>query len=122
MLVVEPRYQGLTVSDYFILNYGGADKDQPLGRGQTQRVLVEGTVSSRSSVVFDVDRDGDLDIITNEINDRPQVLMSNLSEKKSIHFLTVKLTGTTSNRDGLGALVKVTAGGLTQTQQHDGKS
>jgi hypothetical protein len=84
--------------------------------------MVEGTVSSRSAVLLDVEGDGDLDIITNEINDRPQVLISNLSERKRIHFLKIKLTGTKSNRDGLGAVVKLTAGGLRQTQQNDGKS
>jgi hypothetical protein len=84
--------------------------------------MIEGTVSSRSAVLLDLDNDGDLDIITNEINDRPQVLLSNLSEKKRLHFVKIKLTGTKSNRDGLGAVVKVTAGGITQTQQNDGKS
>ena len=84
--------------------------------------MVEGTVSSRSAVLVDIDNDGDLDIITNEINDRPQVLVSNLSERKKIHFLKLKLTGTKSNRDGLGAVVRLTAGGMTQTQQNDGKS
>jgi hypothetical protein len=48
--------------------------------------------------------------------------MSNLAQKKKIHFLKVKLRGTTSNRDGLGATVKVQAGGNTYTKYHDGKS
>jgi hypothetical protein len=121
-LGVEPRLDGRTATDYFILDCGGADKDHPLCQGQTQRVLVEGTVSSRSAALVDVDSDGDLDIITNEIHDRPQVLISNLSQKKQIHFLKIKLTGTKSNRDGLGAVVKLTVGGMTQTQAHDGKS
>jgi enediyne biosynthesis protein E4 len=34
----------------------------------------------------------------------------------------VTLIGPTSNRDGLGAVVKVTAGGLTQTKVFDGDS
>jgi len=121
-LGVEPRAGGRTTTDYFILDCGGADRDHPLCQGQTQRVLVEGTASSRSAVVVDIDEDGDLDIITNEINDHPQILISNLSAHRKIHFLKVKLRGTKSNRDGLGALVKLTAGGMTQTQQHDGKS
>ena len=33
-----------------------------------------------------------------------------------------KLIGTTSNRDGLGAVVKVTAGGSTYTKVFDGDS
>ena len=121
-LGVEPRLGWRTATDYFILDCGGADKDHPLCQGQTQRVMIQGTVSSRSAVVLDVDDDGDLDIITNEINDRPQVLLSNLSDKKRIHFVKIKLTGTRSNRDALGAVVKLTAGGLTQTQQNDGKT
>jgi hypothetical protein len=34
----------------------------------------------------------------------------------------VKLTGTASNRDGLGAVVKVTAGGSSYTKVFDGNS
>jgi len=79
-------------------------------------------LTSRSSVIFDLDEDGDLDIVTNEMVGRPQVLVSNLSEKKPIHFLKVKLAGTVSNRDGLGATVKVRAGAKTYTRYHDGKS
>jgi hypothetical protein len=84
--------------------------------------LIHGSLSSRSSVLFDVDDDGDLDIVTNEMNDRPMVLLSDLSEKKKIHFLKVKLAGSASNRDGLGATVKVRAGALALTRFHDGKS
>ena len=39
-----------------------------------------------------------------------------------MHYVAVKLTGTTSNRDGLGAVVKVTAGGSTYTKVMDGNS
>jgi hypothetical protein len=121
-LGVEPRLGWRTTTDYFVLDCAGADKNHPLCQGQTQRIMIEGTVSSRSAALVDLDNDGDLDIITNEINDRPQVLLSNLSDKKQIHYLKVKLTGTKSNRDALGAVVKLTAGGVTQTQQNDGKS
>jgi hypothetical protein len=41
--------------------------------------------------------------VTNDLNDRPQILLSNLTEKRQIHFLKIKLVGTKSNRDGLGA-------------------
>jgi hypothetical protein len=34
----------------------------------------------------------------------------------SNHSLRIKLTGTKSNRDGIGATVRLTAGGETQTQ------
>ena len=50
------------------------------------------------------------------------VLISDLSVRTAIHFLKVRLSGTQSNRGGLGAMVKVKAGGQTYTQVHDGKS
>ena len=53
----------------------------------------------------------------------PQVLISNLSEKNpQLRYLKVKLRGTKSNRDGIGAQVRVTAAGKTYTQWNDGKS
>jgi hypothetical protein len=121
-LGVEPRANGRIEKDYFVLDCDGADKNHPLAYHKKGLLPVKGAISSRSSVAFDVDDDGDLDLITNEMNDHPMVLISNLAEKKKIHFLKIKLTGKTSNRDGLGALVKVTAGGKTFTQFHDGKS
>ena len=50
------------------------------------------------------------------------VLISNLTDKTRVRYLEVKLTGTTSNRDGLGAVVKVTAGGTSYTKVMDGNS
>jgi hypothetical protein len=78
--------------------------------------------SSRSAVMLDLDGDGDLDIVTNEMGDAPQVLISDLAASHAIHFLQVQLIGRKSNRDGLGALVRVTSAGRVWTQFHDGKS
>lgn len=78
--------------------------------------------SSRSSVMFDLDNDGDLDIVTNEFNSAPQVLVSDLAQQKAIHWLKVVLVGIRSNRNGLGATVRVHAGGQTYTKYNDGKS
>jgi hypothetical protein len=50
------------------------------------------------------------------------VLVSNLAEAGGLHWLKVALTGVVSNRDGLGAVVRVSAGGRVLTQWHDGKS
>jgi hypothetical protein len=122
VLGTEPRLGGRTEKIAFILDCSGEDKDHPLCQRRSGKLPVKEALSSRSSVLFDLDDDGDLDIVTLDMNDRPQVLVSNLSNKKPIHFLKVKLIGTASNRDGLGATVKVQAGGRTFTQFHDGKS
>jgi hypothetical protein len=122
VLGVEPRPGGRTEKTAFVLYCDGPDKDHPLCAGQSGRNSIKGALSSRSSAVFDIDDDGDLDIVTNECNDHPLALISNLAQKKKIHFLKIKLIGNASNRDGLGATVKVHAGGKIYTQFHDGKS
>ena len=94
---------------------------QPVCRGRTGKTTVMATLASRSSVIFDLNQDGALDIVTNDFNSAPQVLVSNLPAA-SIHWLKVALTGTTSNRNGLGATVRVFSGGKMQTQWNDGKS
>ena len=73
-------------------------------------------------MLFDLDNDGDLDLVTSDFNSAPQVLVSNLAQVRSINWLKVQLIGAASNRDGLGALVKVETAHGTYTKQHDGKS
>jgi len=121
VLGVEPRQGGL-VTPWFVLDASGKDKGHRDAAGLTGSVAVVGARGSRSSVIFDLDGDGDLDIVTNEFGTLPMVLVSNLSEKTAVRYLAVKLTGTVSNRDGLGAVVKVTAGGATYTKVMDGNS
>ena len=51
------------------------------------------------------------------------ILISNLAQRKEpLHFLKVELIGTESNRGGLGAKVKVSAGSQTYTKVQDAKS
>lgn len=75
--------------------------------GQTGKSIIMAPRSSRSSVIFDLDNDGDLDIVTNDFNSEPQVFVSDLAQRRKIHWLKVVLVGTASNRDGLGAAVRV---------------
>jgi hypothetical protein len=120
VLGVEPRKR--LEKEFFTVDCSGEDKRNPLCRGRTGLVTIIGSTSSRSAAAFDLDNDGDLDIVTSEWSDHPQVLISNLSEKRQIHYLKVKLVGAASNRDGLGATVKVNCGLKTYTRYHDGKS
>jgi hypothetical protein len=122
ILGIEPRRDGRTMTPWFELDASGADRDHPDARGHTGRLTVWAAIGSRSSAMFDLDNDGDLDIVTNDFNSEPLVLISNLSERRALHFLKVKLVGSTSNRDGLGATVRVTAGGRTYMKVNDGLS
>ena len=128
ILGVEPRRGGRTLTPWFELDAVHGDQDHELvkkvrsrGAGVT-RVVAWGAIGSRSSVIFDLDNDGDLDIVTNDFNSEPLVLVSNLTDRKRIHFLKVNLKGTRSNRDGLGARVRVRAGSAVYTKVQDGQS
>ena len=122
---VEPRRGGQTTKPWFRLACGGIDRGHNDCGGRRGDVVVNGALGTRSSVIFDLDGDGDLDIVTNEFGAVPQVLLSNLSEQRGddLHYLKVRLVGgTRSNRDALGAKVSVMAGGRELTQINDGKS
>lgn len=119
---VEPRRDGRTTKPWFELDCSGEDREHKDCKGQTGRITVLGALGTRSSIIFDLDDDGDMDIVTNEFNSEPLVLISNLSEKRAINFLKVKPIGTDSNRDGLGAKVTVTAGSESYVKVHDGQS
>jgi hypothetical protein len=90
--------------------------------GQRGKSIVMAPRSSRSAVIFDLDNEGDLDIVTNDFNSEPQILISNLAQRKQIHWIKINLVGTTSNHNGLGATVRVKAAGRTYTKYNDGKS
>jgi hypothetical protein len=66
----------------------------------------------RGSASGDFDNDGDLDILVLNLNDRPRLLRNDLG--KGNHWLELRLVGTVSNRDAVGARVRLTAGGRTQ--------
>jgi len=119
---IEPRAGGL-ITPWFLLDASGKDRNhRDVVDGMTGPIGIWGARGTRSSAIFDLDGDGDLDIVTNEFGTLPMVLVSNLSEKTPVHYLAVKLIGTTSNRDALGAVVRVTAGAATYTKVMDGNS
>lgn len=66
----------------------------------------------RGSAYADVDGDGDLDVVFTQTGGAPLLLRNDQSLGN--HFVRFKLVGTQSNRDALGARVKLTAGGQSQ--------
>ncbi len=67
---------------------------------------------SRGLATADYDNDGDLEIMVTNMNDSPDLLRH--ARKNSNHSILVRTIGTRSNRDGIGAEVKVVSGNLTQ--------
>jgi enediyne biosynthesis protein E4 len=66
----------------------------------------------RGSAVGDLNGDGRLDVVVTAIGAPAEVWLNDSPGGK--HWLAFELQGTKSNRDGIGARIKVTAGGAVQ--------
>ncbi len=63
----------------------------------------------------DLDNDGDLEIITNNIDDKASVFKNNSADVNN--YITINFEGASENKFGLGNRVFVTANGKTQMQE-----
>jgi hypothetical protein len=76
---------------------------------------LSGKFVSRGVARGDFDNDGDIDLLVNNLNDRP-TLLRNDTPRRGCHWLTVKLVGLGGNRHAIGAVVKLTVSGRETIQ------
>ena len=83
----------------------------------------DGLADAMSLTTFDYDDDGDLDMLVSNTDNMPYLyknltIRPDLESKKN--WLKVELEGTTSNRDGLGSILKVYTRGKVYQRYHHG--
>ena len=70
---------------------------------------------SRGAAFGDLDNDGRIDVVVENIDGKPLILHNEGSAAN--HWVTFQLAGTKSNRAALGAKIRLTAGGMTQIEE-----
>jgi hypothetical protein len=70
---------------------------------------------SRGAAFGDLDNDGDIDVVVENIDGAPLILRNDQDNRN--HWIAFQLTGTHSNRLALGARVKVMAGSVEQIDE-----
>jgi hypothetical protein len=78
-------------------------------------------LSSRGAGFDDMDGDGDIDVVILNSRREPTILRND--SKNTNHWIQIRLRGVKTNRDGVGARVKVVSGKLAQIAEvHSGRS
>ncbi len=88
----------------------GEGRFLPMGREAGP--ALDQAYAGRGAAAIDYDNDGDLDLVVTE-NGGPAHLLRNQGGNRN-HWLRIRLVGSASNRDGIGALVTVKSGSTTQ--------
>jgi enediyne biosynthesis protein E4 len=102
----------LKVPNYLMMNLGNGKFQDVSKRAGSGLAVVE---SSRGAAFDDLDNDGDLDAVVLNSNAPPTILRN---ESKPIgKWIQIKLQGKKHNFDGVGARVRLFAGGKVQTAE-----
>jgi enediyne biosynthesis protein E4 len=112
---IEPTMPASTLPNYIFKNNGDLTFSK-----KSKEWNIGDLVNSNGAVYADLDADGDLDLVLNNMDTLAYVYKNNSMENKATahHYLKIKLQATGSNRLGLGAKVTLTTpDGLTQYQE-----
>ena len=100
-----------TPSRLFISNQDGTFTERSRQWG------ISDTFSGRGVVCMDYDRDGDVDIVVSNHEQRPVLYANRHNDDASNNYLSITLRDSTQNTRALGAKVHVTTGNTTQLQE-----
>jgi hypothetical protein len=92
------------------------NRDFTFSNQQKEWGMNNATISS-GAIYADLDNDGDLDLVVNNINEEASIYKNGSAENKQHSFLSLKLKGPEKNTDAIGAKVSVYLKGLKQYQE-----
>ena len=108
---IDRYHTGITYAERNLLFHNRGDgKFDEVGSHSGPAMAIEKV--SRGLATADYDNDGDLEWMVSNMNDSPDLVRH--ARRNPNHSILVKTVGVASNRDGIGAEVKVVAGGIAQ--------
>ena len=112
-----PNYLMLNRGDGTFVDRASEEGVEPPAAGNYLPDTIGGKRAARSSrcvVASDFDGDGRLDLVVNNFNDRPYYLKNQFPRR---HYVAFRLRGTKSNRDAVGAVVRLRVGQRVMVRQ-----
>ena len=97
-----------------LTNYYFSNQGDVIFSDDTKKFGLNQPANSNGAAYADLDNDGDLDLIVNNIN-KTAFIYRNDTENDMNHYLQVKLVGINGNTNGIGARVVMHANGEHQT-------
>ena len=107
------QLKSVPIRDYLFANDGDltfTDRSSDWG--------IEQAGFSNGAVYVDLDNDGDLELVVNNINEAAHVYENQTSQQSGRHFLRVKLVGPELNPNGIGTKLWLRYGGRQQYYEH----
>jgi len=105
------KVKGVKLNNFFYQNNEGSVFEDVSNKWKSEKKSY-----SNGAVYADLDNDGDLDIIVNNINDEAFIIENRTSIKNTTSYLRIKLKGAEKNRNAIGAKVTIWENGVQQQQ------
>jgi enediyne biosynthesis protein E4 len=95
-------------------NYAFVNQKNLFFKNQSDSLGFDAKAFSNGAAYADLDEDGDLDLVVNNVNSEAFIYRNQATEKTGNHYLKIKLDGLSPNTFGYGTRVTLYANGLKQ--------